>query len=37
MGKIIGELFASSSPKYTPDGKLIVAIIPDSKIDSFFS
>ena len=27
MGGMIDELFATSSPKYTPDGKLVVAII----------
>ena len=33
MGGMIDELFATSSPKYTPDGKLVVAIIPQEKID----
>lgn len=37
MCKMIDELFATISPKYTPDGKLIVAIIPQSRIDSIFS
>lgn len=37
MGGMIDELFATSSPKYTPDGKLVVAIIPQEKIEGFFS
>lgn len=36
MNNMIDELFATTSPKYTPDGKLIVAIIPQAKIDSMF-
>ncbi len=37
MGGMIDELFATSSPKYTPDGKLVVAIIPQEKIEGLFS
>lgn len=37
MGGMIDELFATSSPKYTPDGKLVVAIIPQEKIEELFS
>ncbi|MCI6518670.1 MAG: DNA mismatch repair endonuclease MutL [Prevotellaceae bacterium] len=37
MGGMIDELFATSSPKYTPDGKLVVAIIPQVKIEGLFS
>lgn len=37
MGGMINELFATSSPKYTPDGKLVVAIIPQEKIEGLFS
>lgn len=37
MNKMIDELFATSTPKYTPDGKTIVAIMPQSKIESMFS
>lgn len=37
MGGMIDELFATSSPKYTPDGKLVVAIIPQEKIERLFS
>ena len=37
MDGMIDELFATSSPKYTPDGKLVVAIIPQEKIEGLFS
>lgn len=37
MNKMIDELFATTTPKYTPDGKTIVAIMPQSKIESMFS
>lgn len=37
MGGMIDELFATSLPKYTPDGKLVVAIIPQEKIEGLFS
>lgn len=37
MGGMIDDLFATSSPKYTPDGKLVVAIIPQEKIEGLFS
>ena len=37
MGGMIDELFATSSPKYTPDGKLVVAIIPQENIEGLFS
>lgn len=37
IGGMIDELFATSSPKYTPDGKLVVAIIPQEKIEGLFS
>lgn len=37
MGGMIDELFATSSPKYTPEGKLVVAIIPQEKIEGLFS
>ncbi len=37
MGGMIDELFATSSPKYTPDGKIVVAIIPQEKIEGLFS
>lgn len=37
MGGMIDELFATFSPKYTPDGKLVVAIIPQEKIEGLFS
>lgn len=37
MSSIINELFATSSPNYTPDGKLIVTIIPQEKIEKLFS
>lgn len=36
MGGMIDELFATTSPKYTPDGKLVVAIIPQEKIEGLF-
>lgn len=37
MSSIINELFATSSPNYTPDGKLIVTIISQEKIEKLFS
>ncbi len=37
MNKMIDELFATTTPKYTPDGKTILAIMPQSKIESMFS
>ncbi len=37
MNKMIDDLFATTTPKYTPDGKTIVAIMPQSKIESMFS
>ena len=33
----IAELFATSSPKHTPDGNLVVAIIPEEKIEGWYS
>lgn len=37
MGGMIDDLFATASPKYTPEGKLIVAIIPQEKIEGLFA
>lgn len=37
MNSIINELFATESPNYTPDGKLIVTIIPQENIEKLFS
>lgn len=37
MGGMIDDLFATTSPKYTPEGKLIVAIIPQEKIEGLFA
>lgn len=37
MSSMINELFATSSPNYTPDGKLIVTIISQEKIEKLFS
>lgn len=37
MNKLIDELFATDTPKYTPDGKLVVVIIPQERIESLFS
>lgn len=36
MNNMIDELFATEMPKYTPDGKIIVAIIPHNKIEALF-
>lgn len=33
---IVNRLFASSSDKYTPDGKLIISVIEDAEIDKRF-
>ena len=33
---LIGQLFASSNPNYTPDGKKIVNVISDDTIDAMF-
>jgi DNA mismatch repair protein MutL len=33
---LIGQLFASSNPNYTPDGKKIVNILSDDTIDAMF-
>lgn len=37
MNKMIDELFSTATPKYTPDGKLVVVIIPQERIESLFS
>lgn len=37
MNSIINELFATESPNYTPDGKIIITIIPQDKIEKLFS
>jgi DNA mismatch repair protein MutL len=36
MSDIVNHLFASSSDKYTPDGKLIISVIDDPDIDKRF-
>lgn len=36
MERLIGDLFKLGSPKYTPDGKTIIYIIPLEQIASFF-
>lgn len=37
MSTIINELFASETPNYTPDGKLVLMIIRHEKIEKTFS
>lgn len=36
MSALIDDLFACSSPNYTADGKLIVSVIPDERIEALF-
>jgi DNA mismatch repair protein MutL len=36
MSKIVDQLFASSSHKYTPDGKTIISLLEDDIIDKMF-
>ncbi|MDR0825233.1 MAG: DNA mismatch repair endonuclease MutL [Prevotella sp.] len=36
MNKIVDQLFASQSHKYTPDGKLIISLLEDDIIDKMF-
>ncbi len=36
MSNMINQLFASSSDKYTPDGKLIISVVDDFEIDKRF-
>ena len=37
MNNMVAELFASSMPKYTPDGKTIISVITQSDIEKRFS
>lgn len=34
--QLIDELFSCETPNYTPDGKLVLTILPDDKIEGFF-
>ncbi|NDV68964.1 DNA mismatch repair endonuclease MutL [Dysgonomonas sp. 25] len=36
MNRIVDQLFASLSPKHTPDGKTIIAMLEDENIDRMF-
>ncbi len=36
MDKIVGDLFASTNPNYTPDGKPILTIMEQEKIEKMF-
>lgn len=36
MSKLVDELFISPTPNYTPDGKLILSILPQGDIDKLF-
>jgi DNA mismatch repair protein MutL len=36
MEQLIGDLFATSSPMLTPDGKIVASIIEQSNIDKLF-
>lgn len=36
MSKLVDELFTSSTPNYTPDGRLIISILPKGDIDKLF-
>ncbi len=37
MNNMVAELFASSMPKYTPDGKTVISVITQSDIEKRFS
>lgn len=37
MNAIINDLFATECPNYTPDGKPVIVIIPQEKIEKLFS
>lgn len=34
--QLIDELFSCETPNYTPDGKMVLTIVPDDKIDGLF-
>jgi DNA mismatch repair protein MutL len=34
--QLIDELFSCKIPNYTPDGKLVLTILPDDKMEGFF-
>lgn len=36
MSKLVDELFISPTPNYTPDGRLILSILPQDDIDKLF-
>lgn len=36
MSKLVDELFISPTPNYTPDGRLILSILPQEDIDKLF-
>lgn len=36
MSKLVDELFTSPTPNYTPDGRLIISILPKGDIDKLF-
>ena len=36
MESIIGRLFACPMPNYTPDGKLVMKVIPQTEFDALF-
>lgn len=37
MKKLIDELFSCQMPNYTPDGKMVLTILPNDRIDALFS
>ena len=37
MSSLVDRLFTCSTPNYTPDGQLVLHIIPESEIEHLFS
>ena len=36
MQDLVAQLFATATPNYTPDGRPVLAIIPQENIDKLF-